>query len=76
MLSRYFVIVLALGLAVMRARDRAWVETTGLAMLALGLTLFRLAEARHQPMLKRLGYVCIAITVLAMAIVFQRDYLR
>jgi energy-converting hydrogenase Eha subunit E len=76
MISRYFVIVLALGAALMRARDRAWVETIGLSMLALGLVLLRLAETRQQPLITRIAWVCFGLTVLAMAAVFQRDYLR
>lgn len=76
MISRYFVIVLAVVAAVMRARDKAWVETIGLGAMALGLTLLRLADARHQPALKKAAWALFAITLVAMGIVFQRDYLR
>lgn len=76
MISRYFVIVLAVVAAVMRARDKAWVETIGLGAMALGLTFLRLADSRHQPALKKAAWALFAITLVAMGIVFQRDYLR
>jgi len=76
MLSRYFVIVLAAVTAVLRARSHAWVEATGLGTLAIGLTCLRLADTRQQPLLKRVAWVCFAITLIAMGVVFQRDYLR
>jgi hypothetical protein len=76
MISRYFVIVLAVVAAVMRARDKAWVETIGLGALALGLTCLRFADSRNQPALKKVAWVLFAITLVGMGIVFQRDYLR
>lgn len=76
MISRYFVIVLAVVAAVMRARDHAWVETLGLGALAVGLTSLRLAESRQQPALKNVAWALFALTLVAMGIVFQRDYLR
>ena len=76
MISRYFVIALALVAAVLRARDHAWVETIGLGALAAGLTCFRLADTRQQPELKKLGWALIAVTVVALGLVFKRDYLR
>ena len=76
MISRYFVIVLALVAAAMRARDKAWVETIGLGALAIGLTCLRLADSRNQPALKKVAWALFAITLVAMGIVFQRDYLR
>lgn len=76
MISRYFVIALAVVAAVVRARDHAWVETTGLGALAAGLACLRFADARQQPGLKKLAWALFAITLVAMGIVFQRDYLR
>ena len=76
MLSRYFVIGLAAVMAVVRARDHAWVEAIGLGTLAIGLTSLRLADTRHQPLLKRVALFCFAVTLVVMGIVFQRDYLR
>lgn len=76
MISRYFVIALAVVAAVMRARDRAWAETIGLGALAIGLTCLRLAESRQQPALKKIAWVLFAVTLVSMGIVFQRDYIR
>ena len=76
MISRYFVIVLAVIAAALRARDRAWVETIGLGALAIGLTLLRVADLKSQPALRKVAYGCFALTLVAMGVVFQRDYLR
>jgi hypothetical protein len=75
-ISRYFVIGLAVIAAALRARDHAWIETAGLSALALGLILLRLADSRQQPALKKTAWALFAITLVAMAIVFKRDYLR
>jgi hypothetical protein len=75
-ISRYFVIALAVIAAVLRARDHAWIETAGLGALAAGLILLRVADARQQPALKKLAWVLFAVTVAAMAVVFKRDYLH
>jgi hypothetical protein len=75
-ISRYFVIGLATVAAVLRARDHAWVETIGLGALAVGLTVLRLADTRQQPALKKVAWFCFALTLIAMGVVFQRDYLR
>ena len=58
------------------AETRAWVETLGLGALAIGLTCLRLAESRQQPALKKVAWALFAITLVAMGMVFQRDYLR
>lgn len=76
MISRYFVIALALVAAVLRARDHAWVETCGLTALAVGLTCLRLAESQQKPALKQVAWTLFAVTLVAMGMVFQRDYLR
>lgn len=76
MISRYFVIVLAAVLAVVRARAHAWPEAIGLGALAIGLVCLRLADTRQQPLLRRVAWFCFAITLMAMGTVFQRDYLR
>lgn len=76
MFSRYFVIVLATVTAVLRARSHAWIEAIGLGALAIGLICLRFADTRQQPLLKRVAWVCFALTLIAMGIVFQRDYLR
>ena len=76
MISRYFVIGLALVAAGLRARDHAWIETIGLGALAAGLTCLRFAESRQKPALKKIAWGLFAITLVAMGMVFQRDYLR
>jgi len=75
-ISRYFVIGLALVAAALRARDHAWIETIGLLSLAAGLTCLRLADTRQQPRLKKLAWLLFAVTLVTMGMVFQRDYLR
>jgi len=75
-ISRYFVIGLAVIAAALRARDHAWIETAGLSALAAGLVLLRLAETRQQPALKKTAWLLFAVTIVAMGIVFKRDYLR
>jgi hypothetical protein len=76
MLSRYLVIAIALAVAVIRARDKAWVETAGVGALAVGLILLRVADSSNRPALKKIAWVFFAVTAVAMGIVFQRDYLR
>ncbi len=76
MFSRYFVILLAAVMAVLRARAGAVPDATGLATLSIGLICLRLADTRQQPLLKRVAWACFAITLIAMGIVFQRDFIR
>ena len=76
MISRYFVIALSLGLAIVRARAHAWPESIGLTTLGLGLICLRLADTRQQPLLKQVAWALFAVTLLALGMVFQRDYLR
>lgn len=75
MFSRYFVILFAAVVAVLRARNRAWPDAIMLASLALGLTLLRLAETQKQPLLKNVAWVLFAVSLVALGIVFQRNYL-
>jgi hypothetical protein len=75
-LSRYFVIAFAAVMAVWRARDHAWVETIGLAALSIGLSCSLLAQTKQQPLLKYVAIACFAVTLVAMGMVFQRDYLH
>jgi hypothetical protein len=74
--SRYFVIALAAGLAVFRAKQHAWPDAVMLGALALGLTLLRLADTKQQPVLKQVAWFCFAISLVALGIVFQRNYLK
>lgn len=71
MISRYIVILLAAGAAVMRAAQGAWVEATGLASLAAGLAALRLASTR--PSLKRLAYLAFLVTALAVVVMIIRQ---
>jgi hypothetical protein len=75
-LTRYFVILLAFVLAIIRLQDRAWVDGTGLLSLAIGLSCLRLADLKQMPILKKVAWVCFGVTIAAMGIVLQRDYLR
>jgi hypothetical protein len=75
-ISRYFVIALAIVAAALRARDKAWVEVIGLSALAAGLLVLRVAEARRQPALKKVAWVLFAFTIVALGYVFKRDFLR
>ena len=70
MISRYLVIVLAVGAAAMRVAQGAWVEAVGLGALALGLIVLQLATTR--PALKPLAWVAFGVTVVSMAVVFSR----
>ncbi len=47
-----------------------------LGALALGLTLLRLADTKQQPVLKQVAWFCFAISLVALGIVFQRNYLK
>ncbi len=76
MLSRYFVIALSLGLAVVRARSHAWPEAIGLATLGVGLICLRLADTKQQPILKQVAWVFFAVTLMAVGIVLQRNFLH
>jgi hypothetical protein len=59
-ISRYLLIVLALGLAVYRASQGAWLPASGLFAMAAGLIVLKLSERR--PALKPLVYLGFAIT--------------
>lgn len=72
MFTRYFVIVLAFGVAVLQATRAHWIEAAGLAGLGTGLLLLRLARAR--PALRWLAWMCFAVTAAAMVVVYRRDY--
>jgi hypothetical protein len=72
LISRYLVIVLALGVAAMRASQGAWVEASGLTGLGLGLVCLKIAESR--PVFKRVAYVSFLVTALAIGTVLFRRY--
>jgi hypothetical protein len=70
LVSRYLVIVLALGAAARRATQQAWVEAAGLLALAGGLVILQLA--RRRPALKPLAWLAFAITAGTMVVVWMR----
>jgi hypothetical protein len=72
-LSRYIVIALAFGLAVYRAAQGAWVESTGLVGLGAGLVMLRVSATR--PSLRPLAYLGFLITALSLATSLLRLYL-
>jgi hypothetical protein len=69
-ISRVLVIALALGVAVYRYSQGAWVEGTGLASLAAGLVVLRLAPSR--PAIRPLAYIAFVVTAIAMGVVLFR----
>jgi hypothetical protein len=70
-LSRTLVIVLAAGVSLYRATQGAWVESGGLAALAAGLILLRLAVKR--PALKPAAWIAFGVTALSMIVVALRS---
>ena len=70
MVSRYLVIVLALVAAIIRVQQGQWLAAAGLAFLALGLAILKLAVTK--PVLKPFAYASFAITAVAMIIVVVR----
>jgi hypothetical protein len=72
-ISRYLVIALAFGAAVMQFRNGAWLEAVGLVGLGGGLTMLKLAETR--PGLKCGAYAGFAVTAIAMFVVIFQRYL-
>jgi len=72
-ISRFIVIVLALGAAAYRASQGAFVEALGLTALGTGLLILRVAGTR--PMLRNTAYACFLLTAASVAIVVVRDFL-
>jgi hypothetical protein len=75
-ISRYFVIALALGVAVMQAINHAWVEAAGLFGLGIGLILLRVAEMRANPLFKKIAWISFVLPIAAMLFLLRRDFLR
>jgi len=69
-ISRYLVIALALIAAGFKASQGALVETVGLASLALGLVILKLAGTR--PGLKPMAWLSFLVTAIAMGTVLMR----
>ncbi len=71
LVTRYFVIVLALGAAVYRYTTGAVLEAVGLVGLAAGLLLLRMSG--RQPRLKPLAYLSFLVTAAVIAFVLFRN---
>jgi hypothetical protein len=72
-ITRWLVIILAFLAAGYRASQGAFVEAAGLAALGLGLLVRRLGGDGRAT--ASAAYACFAVTVIAMIVVFVRDYL-
>jgi hypothetical protein len=73
-ISRTLIIALALGAALYRALQGAWVEAGGLAALGIGLILLALASRR--PALRPLAWVSFLLTAASMGAVLLRGWTR
>jgi hypothetical protein len=65
--SRYFLIVLAIGVGIYRATQGAWLASGGLLAMGLGLVVLKLAE--RMPRLRPLAYICFLATVASIAVI-------
>jgi hypothetical protein len=70
-ISRVFVIVLALGAAAYRFATGAQVEALGLLGLGLGLIFLKVAETR--PPLRRYAYLSFLVTAIVIGFVLYRN---
>lgn len=70
MFTRYLAITAALGAAVFKASQGAWVEAAGLLGLGGGLVVLKLAERR--PAIKPLAYLGFAVTAASIVTVLLR----
>lgn len=70
--SRYFAIVMALGVAFYQASRGNWFEVAGLMGLASGLVMLIFAPRR--PALRWVAWGCFAVTLAAIIYVARRDY--
>jgi len=71
-ISRYFVIALALAAGVYQSSRGAWVEATGLMGLGAGLVALKLSATR--PVLRPVAYLAFLVTALTMGAVLIRRY--
>ena len=71
MISRVFVIILALGAAAYRFATGARFEALGLLGLAAGLILLKAGETR--PQLRRYAYLSFLITAVVIGMVLYRN---
>jgi hypothetical protein len=69
-ISRTLVIALALGAAIYRVTQAAWIEATGLAGLGVGLIL--LTASARRPALRRLAWLAFLVTAASVIVVLLR----
>jgi len=69
-ISRTLVIALALGAAIYRATQAAWIEAIGLAGLGGGLILLALSAKR--PAFRRLAWLAFLLTAASVIVVLLR----
>jgi hypothetical protein len=69
MVSRYIVIALAFGVAVLQATRGAWVEAVGLLGLGIGLVVLRVTS---HPAKRRVAWLAFLVTGVAIIIVLLR----
>ena len=70
MISRYLLIALAFGAGVYRAMQGAWLTSAGLLALGGGLVILRVSQ--RQPALKRVAYLCFAVTAATLVTVLMQ----
>jgi hypothetical protein len=70
-ISRYLIIILALGATMLQVSRGAWIQATGLAALALGLVIIQFLAPRR-PALKPLAWLAFGVTAATMVIVWMR----
>jgi hypothetical protein len=66
-ISRYLLIVLALGVGVYRATQGAWLASGGLLAMAAGLVALKLAE--RTPRLRPFAYICFLATAASIVVI-------
>lgn len=76
MISRYFVILFAAGTAVFTGVRHEWAQTVGLASLAIGLMLLRVAHTQAKPQFVKIAWVFFAVTLVVLGIVIQQKFLH
>jgi hypothetical protein len=69
-ISRTLVIALALGAAIYRATQAAWIEAIGLAALGVGLILLTVSARR--PALRRMAWLAFLLTAASVIVVLLR----
>lgn len=76
MISRYFVILFAVGTAVFTGVRHEWAQTVGLSSLGIGLMLLRVADTQKAPQFRKIAWVFFAVTLVVVGIVIQQKFLH